>query len=64
MCYELLPRKKVLTDEIEQRKEHLYISRWFNVWITEVRSALMASRRKHPGGEAQTPSRVRGRLAG
>jgi hypothetical protein len=64
MCYEFLPRKKVLKDDVEQRKERISMSKRFNAWILEVRSALMANRRTHPEGEAQTPSRVRERLAG
>lgn len=64
MCYEFLPRKKSLKDEVEQRKERVSMSRRANAWILEARNALIANKRKHPDVEAQTPSKVRERLAG
>jgi hypothetical protein len=64
MCYEFLPRKNALTDEVEQRKERVSMSRRVNAWIVEARNALIANKRKPPEVETQTPSKVRERLAG
>jgi hypothetical protein len=64
MCYAFLPRKKVLKDAVEQRKERVSMSRRVNAWIGEARKALIANKRKHPEIEAQTRTKVRERLAG
>ena len=64
MCYAFLPRKKALKDEVEQRKERVSMSKRVNAWILETRNALIVNKRKHPEVEAQTPPRVRERLAG
>jgi hypothetical protein len=64
MCYEFFPRNKAQKDEVEQRKESVSMSRQVNAWILEARNALTANKRKHPEMEAQTPSKVRQRLAG
>jgi hypothetical protein len=64
MCYEFLPRKKVLKDEVEQRKERVAMSRRVKTWILEARNSLITNKRKQPEVEAQTPSKVRERLAG
>lgn len=64
MCYEFLPKKKALKDEVEQRKRRVAMSRRVNAWLLEARNALIAHKHKHPEVEAQTPSKVRERLAG
>jgi hypothetical protein len=64
MCYEFLPMRKTLKDEIEQCKERVSMSRQVKAWIVEARSVLIANKRKHPEVEAQAPPRVRERLAG
>jgi hypothetical protein len=64
MCHEYLPMRKTLKDEIEQRKKRVSMSRQVKAWIVEARNALIANKHKHPEGEAQTPSKVRERLAG
>ena len=64
MCYEFLPMRKTLKDEIEQHKERVSMSRQVKALILEVRNALTAHKRKHPEMEAQTPSKAHERLAG
>jgi len=64
MCYEFFPRNKAQKNEVEQRKESVSMSRQVNAWILEAKMALITNKRKHPEMEAQTPSKVRERLAG
>jgi hypothetical protein len=64
MCYEFVPRKEALKDELKQRKERISMSRRVKAWILKARNALMANKRKHPEVETQTPSKVREWLAG
>ena len=64
MCYEFFPRNKAQKNEVKQRKESVSMSRQVNEWILEAKMALITNKRKHPEMEAQTPSKVRERLAG
>ena len=64
MCYEFLPRKEVLKDEIEQRKERVSMSRQISAWISAARGALTARKGKHSEGKAEMPPKVRERLVG